>query len=158
MKRILVFMFLAVVLCVNASAQERIEGKDIKWKPIFERACMTKLVHYGTYQAGIPVTKIYPAKKKKKKEKDEQFFFGILEDNNVVVHVLPKGENVVYYAKLDKDMAYLANIEDDKDVKWLRLEYVETVSDDEMYLFIVDQDNTYRYLKTCSLEEAGIKL
>lgn len=150
-------MFLAAVLCFNASAQERIEGKDIKWKPIFERACMTKLVHYGTYSAGKQVTKIYPAKKKKK-EKEEKFFFGILEDNNVVVHVLPKGENVVYYAKLDKDVAYLANIADEKDVKWIRLEYVEVVSDDEMYLCIVDQDNTYRYLKTCSLEEAGIKL
>ena len=97
---------------------------------------------------------MYPTKKK-----DEQkFFFGEVEGENVVIHNYAKGENKVYYAKLDKDMVYLANVSDENDTTWMRLEYVEFGTDEnDAYLYTVDKESVYRYLKVCTLEEAGIQ-
>lgn len=154
MKRISTLLILAAIFCIGASAQQRIPGKDFKWKNIFEPAHITKLLYYGTYQAGVEVTKMYPTKKK-----DEQkFFFGEVEGENVVIHNYAKGENKVYYAKLDKDMVYLANVSDETDTTWMRLEYVEFGTDEnDAYLYTVDKESVYRYLKVCTLEEAGIQ-
>lgn len=153
MKRISTLLILAAILCANSSAQKRFTGKEIKWDIFFEPAHVTKLVYYGTYQAGIEVNRLYPSGK----NSDEQFFFG--EDDGVKL-VVQKGcldGTKVYVATIDKDMVFISNAENENDVNWLRLEYVDITANEEIYLYTVDKLGTYRYLKIITLEEAGIQ-